>query len=403
MAIAVKALPNQIHTTLAATYRFGTSTQIECADASGVLAGGGVALVWNDTHWCLTKFTGKSTNNLTGLSAAKAQNSDADLSSYDFPIGSNVEIVWSADALDELIAELQTWTVGRNAAGFGLTALGILAFSDPTELTLSSGAVTATLTCHKIQPESGTSDDFDTVVAPSGSRLLFLRRSDSGDTVTVTENGNILIEAGTSFVLPYEGYALFVYDDAADKWRVLGMAFDATAPAAIGTAAAGSASTAARRDHVHAMPATLLADLGIGEFLSLLTAAPSADHWSGLGESRTAGENVALGDLCYLKSDGKLWKAKADSATTMPCQWIALATISADAAGQFMRLGNVHLHTKAPGWTVGARLYVSAATAGAIATSPVSTAGHLSQIIGTCGDASDILIFNPSLAEAVKA
>lgn len=54
----------------------------------------------------------------------------------------------------------------------------------------------------------------------------------------------------------------------------------------------------------------------------------------------TAGESLSPGDLTYLKSDGKFWKADADNVTTSKgLLAICLDTISADANGSFMLRG----------------------------------------------------------------
>jgi hypothetical protein len=66
----------------------------------------------------------------------------------------------------------------------------------------------------------------------------------------------------------------------------------------------------------------------------ILTPTPANLGYSGVSFTATAGENVAIGDVCYMKSDGKYWLAKADVATTkMPGVVIATGTISANATG----------------------------------------------------------------------
>jgi hypothetical protein len=63
---------------------------------------------------------------------------------------------------------------------------------------------------------------------------------------------------------------------------------------------------------------------------------PGSDHLSfGIKTQLVAGENVAFGDVCYLKSDGKLWIIDADAAASMPGIAMADATIAADATGYF--------------------------------------------------------------------
>jgi hypothetical protein len=115
--------------------------------------------------------------------------------------------------------------------------------------------------------------------------------------------------------------------------------------------------------------------------------------YSGLIETSAVGENVVFGDVLYLKfSDGKWWKAKADAYATTPAQRMALASISANASGTLLIQGNV----RNDAWNLTAnKVYLSAATAGAITTTAPSTAGNQIQTLGTAKNA-DVLYFNPS-------
>ncbi|MEI7528773.1 MAG: hypothetical protein WCK76_07500 [Elusimicrobiota bacterium] len=96
------------------------------------------------------------------------------------------------------------------------------------------------------------------------------------------------------------------------------LAFDSTLPAALGTAAAGSAAAAARRDHVHAA-----ADLGGASTAGLL---PVSKGGTGQSTTATAGR--------YLKGDGTNWGTSAASASgTGACGTNAWAsTLNSDAA-----------------------------------------------------------------------
>lgn len=124
-----------------------------------------------------------------------------------------------------------------------------------------------------------------------------------------------------------------------------------------------------------------------------LTASPSADTTaSGTIVSLTAGENLAFGEICYIKSDGKLWKTDADAAASMPAVAMALATINADASGSFLLSGFVR--NDAWNWTVGGAIYASV-TAGALSQSAVSGTDDCHQVIGFATHA-DRMIFNPS-------
>jgi hypothetical protein len=119
---------------------------------------------------------------------------------------------------------------------------------------------------------------------------------------------------------------------------------------------------------------------------------PSTDLTvGGNTETFTAGENVAFGDPCYIKSDGKIWKADANGSGTYPVMYLAAATILANASGVFLRNG--FARNDAWNWTVGSTIYLSTA-AGLTQTAP-STTGDVMQVVGRATHA-DRMDFNPS-------
>jgi hypothetical protein len=131
--------------------------------------------------------------------------------------------------------------------------------------------------------------------------------------------------------------------------------------------------------------------------ISPLSPTLSTDHAAnGLKFTATAGENLAFGNLCYLKSDGKYWKTDADAATTMPCRVMALESIDADASGSFLRLGFARDDSwqTSPEWTKGASLYAST-DAGGITTTEPSGSGDQVQEIGYVYSAT-VIFFDPS-------
>lgn len=116
--------------------------------------------------------------------------------------------------------------------------------------------------------------------------------------------------------------------------------------------------------------------------------------YSGLIESGTVGENVVFGDVLYLKfSDGKWWKALATAYTTTPVARMAMASISANASGTLLIEGNVRNDS----WALAAnKVYLSAATSGAITTTQPATTGNQIQVLGVA-KTSTRMYFKPSL------
>lgn len=105
----------------------------------------------------------------------------------------------------------------------------------------------------------------------------------------------------------------------------------------------------------------------------------------------TAGENLVAGNLCYLKSDGKYWKAGNGSVTTSSTKLLmANATINADATGEFIAYGQF----TTSGLVAGSNYFVG--TAGAITTTPPTTEDSVTRPIGTALSTT-VLEFNPDV------
>ena len=134
---------------------------------------------------------------------------------------------------------------------------------------------------------------------------------------------------------------------------------------------------------------------GITHDILKLNDSPSSDHSvSSKGiVSMTVGENVAFGDVLYMKSDGKLWKTDADATTTMPVIAMAIATIAADAAGEVM-VGHGFVRDDTWTWTVGGNVYTSL-TPGELTQVAPSATGDQVQIVGMATHA-DRMLFNPN-------
>ncbi len=110
-----------------------------------------------------------------------------------------------------------------------------------------------------------------------------------------------------------------------------------------------------------------------------------------------AGENLAQFDVCYLKNDGKYWKADADAVASMPVIAMATAAITAEASGVFLLLGFVRKDDWT--WTIGGLLYADEGTGGTIGgmthTAPAGAVDQV-QVIGIAITA-DIIYLCPSL------
>jgi len=108
-------------------------------------------------------------------------------------------------------------------------------------------------------------------------------------------------------------------------------------------------------------------------------------------ETFTAGESLVTGNVCYLKSDGKYWKAKGDASATIKGKIVmCTATISANATGLFLVRGNY----VTSGLTTGSIYFISTSTSGAIVTTTPTT-GNFIRVIGVA-KSTTILDFDSS-------
>jgi hypothetical protein len=118
----------------------------------------------------------------------------------------------------------------------------------------------------------------------------------------------------------------------------------------------------------------------------------SDDTATGLRESGTAGETVAIGNLLYMKSDGKWWKSDADAASTMPGMRLALESKNADEACKLLVYGA--MRNDDWNWTVGGLIYAGT-DAGALTQTAPSGSGDQVQVVGVAYHA-DKMFFCPS-------
>lgn len=134
------------------------------------------------------------------------------------------------------------------------------------------------------------------------------------------------------------------------------------------------------------------ADITIND---LFYASPGSDHLgTGIKTTLTAGETTTIWQVGYVKSDGKIWLAKADAASTMPGCVLATGSISANASGTYLVRGIARDDSWA--WTVGGLLYVSSATGGALTQTAPTGTGKQVQVVGVALSATTIM-FMPNM------
>jgi hypothetical protein len=149
---------------------------------------------------------------------------------------------------------------------------------------------------------------------------------------------------------------------------------------------------------VYDASATALRKVSLGNIVGTgmaINPAPADHVYSGIVATYTAGETMAIGEVGYLKSDGKIWKAKGDAVGTSGGCLLVMATaaVSAAATGTFLLYGYFR-DDSTFAMTPCVAQYISAATAGTITETAPSTAGQMVRIVGYAQTA-DIICFCP--------
>ena len=117
------------------------------------------------------------------------------------------EFTRKTDNVDDVMA------VDVNELQEALEAHEFLTLKAATELTIASGAITAVQASHKLQPESSTADNLDTINGMDAGDILVLYVSDAGtDTITIKHGtGNISCVGGDDIALS-EGAVICYFD-----------------------------------------------------------------------------------------------------------------------------------------------------------------------------------------------
>ena len=125
---------------------------------------------------------------------------------------------------------------------------------------------------------------------------------------------------------------------------------------------------------------------------------PTNEVASGMTTTFTAATNVVFGDVCYIDSAGKMEIGDADAIASSSCIGMAIATISADASGNFLLVG-IACDTDWD-WTVGGIVYLTVtgtSTNTLSQTAPTAT-DDVVQIMGVATHA-DRMYFKPELVQ----
>ena len=128
---------------------------------------------------------------------------------------------------------------------------------------------------------------------------------------------------------------------------------------------------------------------------------PADDAATGIVFSFIAGATLAIGDVVYMGTGGKVLKADANQVTTMPAIGICVSAGSDTNAVDVLVQGIMHDTSAFDTFTVGADIFVSGTTGAVTATAP-SGSGDTVQKIGVALHA-DMIYFNFNTTEVLLA
>jgi hypothetical protein len=123
-----------------------------------------------------------------------------------------------------LVDGTQAMTGGLNMGNQAITALLSVAFKASTELTIATGAVTATQGVHRLDTQAdAASDDLDTINGGSEGMILLVRAEHTDRTVVLKHGtGNLQLGAADVTLDATDKYVLLYYDGTLTKWLIIG-------------------------------------------------------------------------------------------------------------------------------------------------------------------------------------
>lgn len=109
---------------------------------------------------------------------------------------------------------------------------------------------------------------------------------------------------------------------------------------------------------------------------------------SPLSISMTAGEGISKSDLCYLKSDGKMYRANATDdtkSTTLIC--VASVAVPNGELGRFFLYGRINFVGLSSG-----TVYYLGLSDGSFTTTPPSTSNNIVRVVGYALSTTDFFL-----------
>ena len=128
------------------------------------------------------------------------------------------------------------------------------------------------------------------------------------------------------------------------------------------------------------------------------------DNDTGGGETVFfGGGSTAVGKLYYLHTDGNWTITDADAESTGGTQMIAIAKGTDPSMHGMLIRGWFDAHSHLNNFSVGKRVFMSAATSGEMDTTAPAGSGDLVRVVGYCSTQSNVIYFNPDGSGSILA
>ena len=335
-------LVNEVQSTLSVAFVHGTDVKLTLTSVVGFPTGGEYIRVgkYGADHWVLYEYTGVSGSDLTGLTLCTLGVVETE-AAWTFPIGTVVEVTNAAEMVKDVRDE----------------------------------APQAHKDLH--DPQDG-SDKLDTAAAAEISVVVAAGVGTSHSFARADHIHAVAHSIANNHVLTVDGSPA---DDEFGRFTSDGLEGLTVAEAI--TALLGAALP---ENVTIQLDPTLSADT----------------KWSGITEAGTAGTTALVYGYCYyLASTGKWELAKADVVgTSINKLGMCVGAAATDATGKLLLYGKIRADDEFPAFTVGAPVFLSAATAGVLtSTAPTGTTDFVVRIVGQA-DTADVVFFKPDNAYA---
>jgi hypothetical protein len=129
------------------------------------------------------------------------------------------------EVLRELMNEVEKLKAVVNTIG-RTSPTGYMSSGIVRDVTVSGGVLTCGAAHYAVTPETGNTDNVDTVNVGRGGRKITFRIKTPGDTITFKDGiDNLNLSGGDVVLDDVDKYLTIIYDDENDEWKIYAKGF----------------------------------------------------------------------------------------------------------------------------------------------------------------------------------